>query len=144
MTPCLRVIDRLGVTDRRPADGRVGERARGSMAKSATKTNGSGTVTRADLAEADRKTLLDAFMRVSCDIPSVQAARLGQRVTFGYGYESVPQPDYQFMVELDFVDADGLKAYLTHPAHRELADGFYAAVDMAHAYDIARGGVTDN
>ena len=52
MTPCLRVIDRLGVTDRRPADGRVGERARGSMAKSATKTNGSGTVTRADLAEA--------------------------------------------------------------------------------------------
>ena len=91
---------------------------------------------RADLAEADRKTLLDAFMRLSCDIPSVQAARLGQRVTFGYGYESVPQPDYRFMLELDFANADGLKAYLTHPAHRELADRFYAAVDVAHAYDM--------
>ena len=91
---------------------------------------------RADLTDAERHTLLDAFMRVSRDIPSVQAARLGQRVTFGYGYESVPQPDYQFMVELDFADADGLKAYLTHPAHAELATQFYAAVDVAHAYDM--------
>jgi hypothetical protein len=92
---------------------------------------------RADLTRAQAGELLDSFTRAARVIPSVQAVRVGRRVMFGYAYESIPQPDYHFMVELDFADAEGLQAYLTHPLHADLASRFYAAVAEGHAYDMA-------
>lgn len=91
---------------------------------------------RPDLSATEARALLETFVRAAAAIPSVQAVRIGRRVTFGFAYEAVPQPDHAFVVELDFVDAEGLKSYLVHPEHVELASRFYGAVSHGHAYDF--------
>lgn len=89
-----------------------------------------------DLTASEGRVLLETFVQAATTIPSVQGVRIGRRVTFGHAYEAVPQPDHAFVVELDFVDPDGLNAYLRHPVHGELASRFYGAVAHAHAYDF--------
>lgn len=53
----------------------------------------------------------------------------------GRGYEESMREDYQYIAVLEFDDLAGLKAYLEHPAHEELAGRFSGAFDAALMYD---------
>ena len=44
--------------------------------------------------------------------------------------------DYEFAALLEFDDLDGLKAYLEHPAHEELAARFFQVLDEGLMYDF--------
>lgn len=92
---------------------------------------------RAGLSPADRRSLADAFAAALGEIPTVRRARVGRRHTHGRpGYERLMRVDYEFAALIEFDDAEGLRAYLEHPAHRQLADRFFASFDEALMYDF--------
>ena len=82
-------------------------------------------------------TLSDAIEQ----IPSVRRARVGRRVTHGRPYEHLMRVDYTHVAMLEFDDLHGLKAYLEHPAHEQLAIRFFEAFEEAlmYDYDVADG-----
>ena len=43
--------------------------------------------------------------------------------------------DYQYLLELDFDDVAGLRAYLEHPAHGAIGGFFTSAASASLAYD---------
>jgi len=92
---------------------------------------------RAELSEHERSALLDAFARAQADIPSIRRTRVGARVTHGRpGYERMMSEDYEYMAILEFDDMAGLEAYLEHPAHKDLAQQFFNAFEVALMYDF--------
>jgi hypothetical protein len=88
------------------------------------------------LAQVIRDGLADALSRATREIPSIRRTRIGSRVTVGRAYEHLMTTDYSFAAILEFDDVDGLRAYLEHPAHEQLAQRFYACVDQALTYDF--------
>ena len=91
---------------------------------------------RADLAPADREALIRSFEQAIRDIPSVRRTRVGTRVTHGRPYEALMRVDYQYAAVIEFDDLAGLKAYLEHPAHGDLATRFFTAFEAALMYDF--------
>jgi hypothetical protein len=92
---------------------------------------------RAELTDAERSALIDAFARALKNIPSIRRSRVGQRVTHGRpGYERMMSEDYDHIAVIEFDDLEGLKAYLDHPAHKELAQRFFSAFEAALMYDF--------
>ena len=96
---------------------------------------------RAGLPTRQRQALAEALTAAIRDIPSVRRARVGRRVTHGRPYEQLMQVDYEYAALLEFDDLDGLKAYLTHPAHEALAARFFESFSEAlmYDYDFAEG-----
>ena len=90
---------------------------------------------RPDLAEDDRRGLVDALTSALRDIPSIRRARVGQRVFHGRPYEALMRTDYPYAAILEFDDRAGLKAYLEHPTHDALGSRFFAAFEEALMYD---------
>ena len=88
------------------------------------------------LAADQRGALVESFSRALREIPSIRHSRVGRRVTHGRGYEQLMHVDYEYMAVLEFDDIDGLKAYLEHPAHAELAERFFTAFEAALMYDF--------
>jgi len=88
------------------------------------------------LEDDAREALAAALSRVTREIPSIRRARIGSRVTIGRAYEQLMTMDYSFAALLEFDDRDGLKAYLDHGAHEQLAQRFYASIDHALTYDF--------
>jgi hypothetical protein len=88
------------------------------------------------LAADQRGALVASFSRALREIPSIRHSRVGRRVTHGRGYEQLMHVDYEYMAVLEFDDIDGLKAYLEHPAHAELAERFFTAFEAALMYDF--------
>lgn len=97
---------------------------------------------RKDLGQADRKAFVQALETALDLIPSVRGFRFGQRVTFGAGYEQAA-PSLDFCAMIDFDDMAGLQAYLTHPAHTELAARFNASIEERLVYDFDVRGKND-
>jgi len=91
---------------------------------------------RPDLAEADRRRLLDAFERAVRDIPLVRQVRVGRRVIHGAGYEAGMPDAADYLVEMDFDDVDALRRYLEHPSHGELGTRFNDMLSAALIYDF--------
>ena len=91
---------------------------------------------RADLSADDRQALAAALTTVMRQVPSVRRVRLGRRVRIGRAYESLTPSDYSLAALLEFEDVDGLRAYLDHPAHEQLAGRFFASFDEALIYDF--------
>jgi len=91
---------------------------------------------RADLSGAARTALATAFEGALRGIPSIRRAHVGRRILHGRGYEALMQVDYQYAAILEFDDEAGLKAYLDHPAHRDLASRFYDSFEHALMYDF--------
>lgn len=91
---------------------------------------------RADLASDARASLSEAFETAIREIPSIRRARVGRRVTHGRPYEDLMRVDYQHAAVLEFDDLAGLKAYLAHPAHEQLASRFLSACEDALMYDF--------
>ena len=91
---------------------------------------------RADLSPQDRASLAEALAAVVREVPSVRRVRVGPRVRIGRGYESLMRTDYAFAAVIEFDDVAGLRAYLDHPAHEQLAARFFAAFEEALMYDF--------
>ena len=88
------------------------------------------------LAEARREDLAQTLSRATRDIPTIRRARIGARLTMGRPYEQLMSIDYSFAAILEFDDRDGLRAYLDHNVHDELAQRFYASIEQALTYDF--------
>lgn len=91
---------------------------------------------RGDLSPAARHVLAEAFETALREIPSIRRARVGMRLLHGRVYEALMQVDYQYAAILEFDDAAGLKAYLEHPAHQQLASQFFDVFEHALMYDF--------
>jgi hypothetical protein len=98
---------------------------------------------RADLSDADRSTLIDAFERAIREIESVRSVRVGRRVVHGAGYEATAPDIAEYIAVIDFDDLPGLQEYLRHPAHDELGARFGQSLRSAVVYDFEVGGVED-
>jgi hypothetical protein len=94
---------------------------------------------RRDLAQADREAFVRALEAALREIPTIRGFRIGRRVTFGAGYEQ-GAPDFEFGSVIDFDDLAGLRAYLEHPAHKDLGTRFNASIEAGLVYDYEMGG----
>lgn len=96
---------------------------------------------RIDLSESARTTLEDALSTVLRDIPTIRRVRIGHRVSVGRGYEALMRADYSHAAILEFDDVSGLRMYLDHPSHRQLAERFFESFEEALFYDYEMGEV---
>jgi hypothetical protein len=90
---------------------------------------------RPDLTDAARGALADAVADAVGQIPSVRRAQVGRRVTHGRPYESLMRVDYSHAALFEFDDLAGLRTYLEHPAHEQMAARFFDAFEEALIYD---------
>jgi stress responsive alpha/beta barrel protein len=91
---------------------------------------------RSDLSNDARRDLLDTLAAAAEGIPAVRRFRVGRRVTHGLpGYEQMMVDDYAFAAVVEVEHLDGLKAYLTHPAHIAIGRHFSASASRSLAYD---------
>ena len=91
---------------------------------------------RHDLSAGSRRTLASSFEAALTRIPSIRRARVGKRIAVGRPYEQAMRVDYTYAAVIEFDDRDGLKAYLEHPAHAQLASEFFSAFEEALMYDF--------
>ena len=90
----------------------------------------------ATIALHQKSEILASLRRAVEACPAVRASRIGRRVRHGLpGYEQHMHEDYQYVLELDFDDVEGLKAYLENPAHAAIGGFFTSAASAALAYD---------
>lgn len=88
------------------------------------------------LSDAARSQILQAVTAAVTNCPTVRSARVGRRVRHGLpGYEQTMREQYEYALLLEFDDVEGLKAYLTHPAHGPVGGFFASAGSAALAYD---------
>jgi Stress responsive A/B Barrel Domain len=90
---------------------------------------------RADLSDTDRRALEAALVSALSGIALIRGFHLGRRVRHGAGYEAAMREDLEFAAIVEFDDLDSLKAYLEHPAHKELGTRFTSAVAASFIYD---------
>ena len=91
---------------------------------------------RPDLSTDGRERLVSAFERAIREIPAVRGVRVGRRVLVGAGYETGMPDTADYLVLIEFDDADGLRAYLEHPAHAELGARFWDSLAAAVVFDF--------
>jgi hypothetical protein len=91
---------------------------------------------RPDLSASNRQRLIAAFERAVREIPTVRRVRVGQRITHGAGYEARMPDAADYFVMIDFENAEGLAAYLRHPAHEDLGTAFNDSLAAALVYDF--------
>ena len=91
---------------------------------------------RAGLSIEDRDALLDAMRRAARRIESVRGFRIGSHVQDAPTYAIGSFPVFPYMALIEFDDEAGLRAYLDHPAHLELAERFTEAAEAAYIYDF--------
>ena len=89
-----------------------------------------------DLSIDDRRTLLEALVTASREIPSIRRFRVAKRVKHGLpGYEQMMRDEYEFAAIVEFDDVEGLKNYLTHASHATIGRHFTSAAARSLAYD---------
>jgi hypothetical protein len=91
---------------------------------------------RPDLTADQRRAVASALTAALRDIPSIRGAQVGRRVLVGRPYEQLMRIDYTYAAVLQFDDLAGLRAYLDHPAHVELATRFFEIFEEALMYDF--------
>ena len=91
---------------------------------------------RPDLSNVESRALIDAFATALRAIPSIRRARVGRRVRIGRSYEDLIHADFPYAAILEFDDADGVRAYLDHPAHEAISTRFFAAIADTLIYDF--------
>jgi len=95
---------------------------------------------RSDLADADREAFLAAIARARCEIPTIRRFFVGRRARFGHQYEPLMAEDFPWAAIVEFDDAEGLAAYLAHPAHAELGRQLWIASEKVLVFDYAEMG----
>jgi hypothetical protein len=91
---------------------------------------------RDDVPSAERTALIDAWAKALRDIPSIARAHVGTRVRIGREYEQMMRTDYPYAAIIEFKDQAGLRAYLDHPAHADMANRFFAVLTDVLIYDF--------
>jgi Stress responsive A/B Barrel Domain len=91
---------------------------------------------RADLSQAERAGLVEAFEQAIRNIPTVRSVRVGTRVRHGAGYEVTSPDSADYIATIDFDDLEGLQMYLRHPAHVPIAQLFGKTLSSALVYDF--------
>ena len=91
---------------------------------------------RPDVALSEQHAIIDAYAVALRDIPTIRRARVGRRVRIGRAYEELMRNDFPYAAILEFDDLDGLRAYLEHPAHEEMATRLFAAIAETLVYDF--------
>ena len=90
----------------------------------------------AAIAAPQKAAILASLQGAVEQCETVRASRIGRRVRHGLpGYEQQMREDFQYILELDFDDVAGLRAYLEHPAHGAIGGFFTSATSAALAYD---------
>ena len=88
------------------------------------------------LTTAERQAVIDDLRAAAAGIPSVRNLRVGRRIRHGVpGYELLMREDFEYVLIVEFDDAEGLKRYLAHPLHEAIGRHFKQAASMALAYD---------
>lgn len=90
---------------------------------------------RADVTDAEREGLLDSMRVAAREVPSLRAFRIGAHLDPAPTYVLGGFPSFPWIALLEFDDAEGLQAYLTHPLHRDLGARFNATAEAALIYD---------
>lgn len=90
---------------------------------------------KAEIADSDRQSMLDAIRGAATHIPSVRRFVIGSRYTHGAAYEQLTMPDFPYIAMAEFDDPQSLREYLNHPLHTKLGELFYQLQDAALAYD---------
>ena len=89
-----------------------------------------------ELTTAQRQAVIDDLKAAAAGIPTVRSLRVGKRLRHGLpGYEQLMREDFEYVVVIEFDDADGLRAYLAHPKHEAISAHFMQAAAAALAYD---------
>jgi hypothetical protein len=91
---------------------------------------------RPDLSMEDRRALIAALATALEEIPSIRRASVGRRVRIDRPYEQLTRIDLPYAAILEFDDVGGLRAYLDHPAHEDIANRFFAALAETLIYDF--------
>lgn len=87
------------------------------------------------LTPEDREGFVRSLEKALVDIPLIQRATVGRRVTIGAGYEN-GMPHYDYAAALEFASEDDLRGYLAHPAHAELGMRLFSSAEAVLAYDF--------
>ena len=90
---------------------------------------------RAGVTIEDRRALARALEQAHRQIPSVRRFLVGRRVRHGRPYEEAMTQDFGYAAVVEFDDVDGLKAYLNHPAHEDLARLWASLSETTLVYD---------
>lgn len=90
---------------------------------------------KADLAAADRASLVGAIERAHREIAVVRRFLIGTRTLRAVSY-AAQMPEYPFIALVEVDDEPALQHYLAHPAHAELGRLFWVTSDAALAYDF--------
>ena len=92
---------------------------------------------RADLPDRERVHFLDSLALAATQIPSIRRFQVGRRVRHGLpGYEQAMAEAFDYAAIAEFDDLEGLKSYLSHPAHHAIGRHFAAWAARALAYDF--------
>lgn len=91
---------------------------------------------RSDVSMDDRRALIASWATALQAIPSIRRARVGRRVRIDRAYEQLTRLDLPYAAILEFDDVGGLRAYLDHPAHEDIATRFFAALADTLIYDF--------
>lgn len=98
---------------------------------------------RAGLRADDRHQLARALEQAHTQIPSVRRFHVGRRVRHGRPYEQGMAQDYRYAAVIEFDDVEGLKAYLDHPAHGDLARLWASLSEATLVYDYEMRDVSE-
>jgi len=98
---------------------------------------------RADLTDDRRRAFIAAFETAARTIPSVRGVRIGRRVLHGAGYERAQRDEADYIAVIEFDDVEGLRAYLSDPAHEPLGRLFGETLAAAAVYDFRMVGIEE-
>jgi hypothetical protein len=98
---------------------------------------------RAGVTAEDRRVFSRALGRAHVQIPSVQRFHVGRRVRHGRPYEQAMAQDCTHAAVVEFDDVEGLKAYLNHPAHGDLARLWASLSEATLVYDYEMTDASD-
>jgi hypothetical protein len=99
-----------------------------------------------NLPQDARTALTNALSTALREIPSIRRALIGRRVKLDRPYEALMRSHYSHAAVLEFDDIAGLRAYLDHPAHTQLASRFFESFEEALIYDyeLEQGAIIDD
>jgi len=90
---------------------------------------------RADLPQQARDTFARALEQARREIPTIRRFHVGRRIRHGRPYERAMLQDFPYAAVIEFEALDGLKAYLDHRAHAEVARLWATLSEMTLVYD---------
>lgn len=78
-----------------------------------------------DLSRTDRERFLRAIRTALAAIPTIRRSSVGRRLEPGEPYSGTGDVEYDYVAVIEFDDEAGLRGYLEHPTHAELASMFW-------------------